>query len=533
MATTPFGRHLHRFPNPGISLLPSDAMPLTRLPYLLNMRSYLPGTIQPRFGLQYATGTPFLAGVHTLARLNDPTPFSTIKGLRIVGAAGVVYGGDVNSAAVYTSMITGFSGNPLAIVNAAPPQSPRPYAYIADSAKQKKVNSDKTVYPIGLAQPTSPPGVALAAPLVTVVQECNTSGDFAAVVGSASTGAPAGVTRVNTTIAAIVYDTGATGNASIEATSMANIVAGMRVTIAAAETCVVQECIPAVASTTIASIVFDIGTDGLCWIQPVASLGTGILDQIPLLAYTNRQTGTSVPLQDVPNVPADPLTQPGTGVARTRVVDFPVGGLITLGGATETVRILAVSVGPDGVQAIRCATASTHAAGDTITGLPTFRAFTTGTRAAGNTITAAAVDVAMTGTLPTGATSVQMVGGLSTTTLASGNLAQISGSRASLSEDVLTLSIKADQLTAVDSIRLYMDCDLAGSGAGTVFLENYFFAEWRASDIISAMQATNAAVTSTIVDARTDVVINNQIDPGPNSGQTTDNQQAGGGTEFQ
>lgn len=520
MAAPLFGRRMHRLPNPGVSGAPPDAMPESRLPFIQNMRSYQPGTLQPRAGLVYIENQWFLAGVHSLARLNDPTPFSTIKALRLVGAGVNLFAGDV-ATGIYTTPDTGYSGNPLTIVNAAPPQSPRPYAYVVDSARQRKINSDKTLYPIGLAPPTLPPSATMPRPSSTVLSECNTVGDFTAVVGSASTGAPASVSRVNTTIAAILFDTGTTGWASINATSMVNIQAGLRITIGGAtETATVQECIPAVASTTIASIVYDTGTTGLCWIQPAASLGTGILDQIPLIAYTDRITGVVTPLQDVPNVPAD-TPSGATSLPRTRIVDFPVNGLITIGGATETVRILGVAVGPDGVQAIRCSTANTHAAADTITGVACFRVYCVSTHAAANALTADGITVVMTGTLPTGAGSVEMVGGIHTTVLGSGNLALVDATgasgtpRATLSEDVLGLAIRVDTLPYIDAVRLYLDCDAAGSGDANVFLNNYFLAEWRANDIIAAIQATNAAAVSTITDARTTVVINSQTDPGP------------------
>lgn len=517
MAFTPYSRRNHPLQNPGVSGLPADQVPVNRLPFIQNMRSYQPGTLQPRTGLTYAAATNFGAGINALARLNDSTSFSTVKALRFVGAGVNLYGGNIATAA-YAVIDTGYSGNPLTMVPAAPPQSPRPYMYVADGSRMRKFNTDSTRYPIGLAPPTVPPSVTMPRPSVTVLSECNTVGDFAAVVGSASTGAPASTSRVNTTIAAIVFDTGTTGWASINATSMSNIVAGLRITIGGvAETEVVQECIPAVSTTTIATIVYDAGTSGLCWIQPTASLGTGLLDNIPYIAYTDRGTGVPVVAEEQPNVPR-PL--PDTALTpRNRVVDFPVNGLITLGGSTETVRILAVAIGPDGVQAIRCSTSNAHAAGDSITGVACFRVYCTGTHAAADTLTADGIRVSMAGTLPSGGSQVQMVGGISSTVVVSGNLAVIdsggvsAGPRATLGEDVLCLAIQVDDLTTIDTIRLYMDCDAAGSGDADVFLRNYFLAEWRANDIVAAIQASNAAVTASIVDSRTTVVTNTQIDP--------------------
>lgn len=515
----------------GISELPADMLPPGKLRYLANMRTYVPGTIQPRSGIQILDSAGAGSGITALARLNDPTAFATLHATRFASAAnGKVY--SQNPAIIPSPLVqvdTGYNAHPVCFVTAAPPQSPRPYLYMANGARMRKINTDATLYPIGLAQPLLPPVVTLGQPGVTVISELDVAASCAPA--GAAAGAVSNVTRVNTTIAAILYDAGASGYCSINPTSAAAIGAGSRLLIAAAETVVVDEFIPAIASTTIGQIVYDVGTSGLCWIQPVGSLGTGQLDPVPYATYLVR-AGATTSVRIDPATIAGPLEfglppdlAPQASAPRTRVVDFPVNGLVTLGGATETVRILAIAPGPDGIQAFRCLAANTHAAGDAITGLPTIRAYTTGTRAATNTLVENAVTNTITATVPSGGSQVGVVGGISSAVAINGAL--ING-RATLADDILHLSIKINNLTYVESIRVYLDVDALGAGVGTAFLQNYYIAEWRASDIVAAIQATNAAPVDTITDALPIAVINDQVDPGPGNASGT---TSGGGGE--
>jgi hypothetical protein len=525
-----YDRRIKRFGPTGLSGLPADRLPDTRVRSLLNMRTYMPGTIQPRSGIRIQNTASIGSGITALSRLNDPTPFATLHATRFVSAAnGHLY--SQNPLVVPSPLVdvdNGYGANPVCFVTAAPPQSPRPYLYIASESRQRKINTDAVLYSMGLAQPLLPPSIRLDQPYTTVISDLNVAGACAAA-GSAA-GAVGLIARVNTTIAAILYDSGTTGYCSINPTASTNIGAGMRVVLNGAETVNVDEFIPAVATTTIASIVYDVGTTGLCWIQPTGSLGTGQLDPVPYATYLVRAgANTSVHIDpatiDGPvefGLPPD-LT-PQAAAPRSRVVDFPVNGLVTLGGAGETVRILAIAPGPDGTVAFRCLAANTHAAGDAITGLPTFRCYATTTRSAGDTLVGDAVANTITGTLPSGGTQVGVVGGISSTVAVNGALV---GGRATLADDVLHLSIKIDNLTYVESIRVYLDVDAAGAAQPTSFLQNYYIAEWRASDIIAAIQATNAAQVDTITGALPTAVVNDQVDPGP--GYTTGSTSGNGG----
>jgi len=371
-----------------------------------------------------------------------------------------------------------------------PVRSPQPWLYVADSARQRKFATDGKVYPIGIAQPTAPsaaPTVTLRAPQATTIASFDSSAGWAAV--GAIAGAPATANRVSTTIAAIVYDSGATGYASCALTGMTNITTGMYLTIAGAEVVLVTDILIAVAATTIASIIYDAGASGACTIQPTASLGVGQLEGPALANYLQR----FYPLPGMDQ----PLASP---IARIRQVDFPVNCLVTLAGA-ETVRITSVALGPDGVQSFRCVTAGTRSAGDAISGLAGFRAAFAGTRVPGDSAVANVVQQVLT---PTDTAAV--VGGLQSA--AAVNLARV-GTQATQADDNIHLAVRVDKLSAVTEIRLYLDVNAAAAD----FVSNYFFKAWRANDIITAIQATNAAVVVPVTDARTeDVIPNNQVD---------------------
>jgi len=185
-----------------------------------------------------------------------------------------------------------------------------------------------------------------------------------------------------------------------------------------------------------------------------------------------------------------------------RELDFPVNCLVTLGGATENVRILSVSVSPDGVQAFRCVTTGTHSAGDSITGIASFRVNTAGTYAGGNPLQAAAFSCVTT---PPAGPPAQTVGGIQSPggwTIVN-NMATIN-TRATLPDDDLHLSCRLDDCTIIDFVRVYLDVDAVTND----FTQNYYFFEWRPSDLVAAIQSALAAPVATIQDVRSTTVGN-------------------------
>lgn len=531
-----YSRITQRFYFAGLSLMPIDALGAGKLPFVRNVRSYQEGTLQPRDGSVQISTTAVAGGgyVHTLARLNDPTPFAGHAAIRLAGAGGALSSAPPQAGLtpwVYSQIDTGYSGDPLSIVMATPVRSPQPWAYIYDRSRQRKTNTNGVLSGIGLIQPSvvsTEPTVRLGKPGITVINDFNAVGTWVPA-GSIAAVATA-ESRVNTAIQAILYDNGAGADsyASIQPVNIAFIGNGTLLTLAGVEAVVVTDVCVAIATTTIAAIQYDNpGGPGLCTIQPTASLGTGQLDGPDPILLDQRygydksigtwQAAGAPPVPGgAPPLPSDPSALLATqGLSRVRQLDFPVNCLVTLNGA-ETVRILSVAVGPNGIQSFRCNTVGTYAAGQAITGVASLRAYVVGNYGPGATMTANAIGNSITPTQ----TANQEVGGIQNpNVVVNGALV---GALATTPDDEIHLSIKIDFLAPVQEIRVYLDVDATTND----FLHNYYMAVWRANDIIAAIQAANAAATGLLQDSRENAIVNNQVDQpvaNPNTGSTTGN----------
>ncbi len=517
-----YQRKAHRFFFTGISTLPSDALPPGKLPFGKNVRSYTEGVITPRDGLTAVTGSPLGAAVHSLGRLNDPTPFNGgDSALRVIGAGSSLFAGDPLGSS-YPSVDSGYSGDPLSMLSAQPPRSPRPYLYVNDADRMRKLLSDGSDFQQGISQPMDPstePSAAVQALKSRIIfGGLNDLGVTWISVGASPNGPnPIPGTRISTVIGQILYDQGTTGYASIVPGAMTSITTGAVVSIGGERT-IITDLTIAVASTTVEAIIYDSGTTGFCTIQPAGSLGTGQLDA-PTWAEANRyrQESTGVRYatpRGTVGVTAIP-TPTDAKRRRIRQQDFPVNCIITLSG-TETVRILSVAVGADGRQSFRCFTTGVHGPGAAIVGLAAFRVYLAGTHAPGAVIIDEnVVRVLNYPVLPvqeeddTTETNVRVTGGVQS--IQDLNLAQFSDGTAVLPEDELHITIKVSRMTEVKTVRFYIDVDPDGGTVGK-FLRNYYFYEWRASDIIEAIQATNAASVTPLVEARQTVITNAQLD---------------------
>src|ERR1035437_9310031 len=241
---------------------------------------------------------------------------------------------------------TGYSGNPTMMVPFRPLQTPRPWMYISDSAKMRKVRTDGANYLTGIVPPNQAPLIALG--LTQFVAPTLTLAEAGTASGLAATN------RISTTISQILYDHSTIGWASIVLTTMdLNIQPGVPILINGAEVVLVNQVFPISSTTTIAGIAYDVGTVGLCSVV---------------------------------------LTAPTQEITPDSVVKL----------STELVRVLAVVVGPDGIPAFRCVTTGTHAAGETGSGYASIRAYTAINHAPAETVvnvSAAASIAPGTGTL--------------------------------------------------------------------------------------------------------------------------------------
>jgi hypothetical protein len=492
-----FQRSEQRFLCNGVCVnAPLDKTPPGKYPILQNVRSYVAGTIQARLGITAIANGVLAAGtIHSIGRLNDPTGFATAPFFRFFGAGVAVRAGQ----AAYPQIDTGYSGNPLTFTVAAPVQSPQPWMYVTDTSRMRKINTSGTIYPIGVAAPVNPPSLALD-PLYRAIISTFTGTPWVAAGTAAS--APVAVSRVNTTISAIFYDSGATGNCSVVPVSMDGIDTGTLISFNAGETEPVEFVTIAIADTTIAQIIYDVGATGLCTIQPTASLGTGQLEAPTVADYAARAGGYATPRTAGP-ASAD-ISR--LGIGRIRQIDFPVNCLVRIA-AAETVRILSVAIGPDGIQSFRCSTTGTRAAGDALSGIAAFRCSTTGTFAAANTLTAAALQNTIT---PSGAPSAANagiktgVGWVFTENPAFINVT------ATQPDDDVHLAIRISDCTVVNTVRVYFDVDRTTND----FTQNTFFFEWRANDIIAAIQAANVAPVASLQSTRSTTIANEALNQG-------------------
>jgi hypothetical protein len=508
-----FQRDQRRATCAGICLnAPKDACPPGKWPFLSNVRSYQLGTLQARLGLTALANGALGAGViHSIARLNDPTPFAASAFWRVFGKGAAIFAGN----STYPQIDTGYSANPLTLVTAAPIQSPSPWVYVGDSTRQRKFDVNSHLTPIGIAPPVASPTTVLDPLFAIFVDDMATPANWLAAGGQAT--APAAVAlRINTTISSVLYDSGVNGNCSVVPVAMTSINIDAIVVIGGEALPVQQITIP-VVTTTIAAILYDAGATGLCTIQPAASLGTGQLEGPSLDDYLiragqygvqRRIGGTTVtPVLPVGQTAGTPsIHQPGQSATRIRQVDFPVNCLVTLGGAAETVRILSVSLGPDGIQSFRCSTANAHSVGQSITGVAAFRVSSAGTFTPGLSIAAAALTNTITpaGSPPAATGGIQTLG-FGWTPI--NNLATQGNGIATRPDDDFHISIRVSDCTEVTAVRAYLDVDAAIH----TFVQNYFFFEWRSNDILAAIQQSNASPTATLQSIRPLVVQNEQL----------------------
>ncbi len=473
--------------------------------------------MQHREGLVIVPGAAFGNPIYSVTRFDDATPFADDPNLYVIGAGGHLYLGSINGP--FPQVDTGYSGDPLSFVSATPPQSPQPWLFVADEDRMRKLDANGNIFQFGIAAPTGEPTSVLQSLGINVVWRfVPLGGPPVTTVGTYTTSTLAVVARVNTTVDQHLFDDGAApGYVSIVPVSMAGINAPMLLTVNGdtANPMAVQATTIAVTATTIQAILYDAGSTGLCSIQPVGSLGTGQLTGHTIRdQFAAAGIAYAVPRGTEASGPGLPTAPDPKGSLTFIQPDFPVNCLISLGN-TETVRILSVAVGRDGLQSFRCKTTSTHVAGESIVGLPAFRGYRATDIANGNTLVDYTQPFTITppevpDTAPEG-TVAQATGGIRVFFPAGANLAQING-RATRPDDDIYVAIKASRAGQLNTVRVYLSVEpLTGPIQPTDFTQNYFFFEWRQSDIAAAIQNVNTQDVATIQQVRATVVSNDQL----------------------
>src|SRR5262249_5594938 len=198
---------------------PVNLLELGEYNYVKNVRSYQEGRLQTRPGSISLSGG--LTSPHSIFRLNDiPANDYTY----IVGDATVLRFGKSGALA---SIDTAYSGSPLTAIQARPERSPSPLLYVADSNKMRKVNVTGQVFQWGIFPPLTAPSVTLSPAQATSITDCgSTNPEVVAENGNTwarqqnVTIALTQVNRTNTTISAIIYDSGTTGYCNIVPVAM-------------------------------------------------------------------------------------------------------------------------------------------------------------------------------------------------------------------------------------------------------------------------------------------------------------------------
>ncbi|HEY6415292.1 MAG TPA: hypothetical protein VIX41_03610, partial [Acidimicrobiales bacterium] len=108
--------------------------------------------------------------VHSIRKLRDPAAGTSTR------LWGVSNGLQIGASGALTSIASGFSGDPLALVPHRPPLSGAPWMLVGDRHKMVKVRGDGLVVPIGLPAPTAAPTTALATEYRTAIAQFE-SGD--------------------------------------------------------------------------------------------------------------------------------------------------------------------------------------------------------------------------------------------------------------------------------------------------------------------------------------------------------------------
>ena len=398
---------------------PPDLIPHGKCPFLLNVTPDVQqGRLQARNIVNNVKLINPNSPMHTVKRLNDPIPGTLSAYTYLLGLGPDLWSFIINGNPA--KIDTGYSGNPLAIVNYRPPNSPDPWAYIFDSIRQRKVRSDGTVQQIGIAASNFEPITFLGQVIYNPFVEAVDPGGWAV---SGDAGATATVNRSNTNVTAILYDNGVTGMAGVAVGSMSGISLGCRLYVDGNEYATVEQVFTPFNPTAITAISYDnqaLNT-GMCTIQPAHVL---------------------------------------TGLVRDQLID--------IGGQSTTVE--SVTLGANGQLSFRCNLLTTQAPGAAITAYNGFRAYFSLTHNIGASIFGSVAQ-----SLFTYATGVGKIykSGLNLDLTVGSNGVPISTS------DYMHLSLLVDQPQNITEIHVLLDVDRTTND----FTQNYYYYVIRQGDL--------------------------------------------------
>lgn len=441
-----FKREKHKFNCTGLDLRhPPDQMPEGKYPILSNLRVDQQGALTVRKSLVNISGAPIAdLSIHSLRRLSNQLPLFPAGGAailpytRVAGANATLYTGQTTLA----SVDAGYSGDPLSLVSCQPLGSQDAWMYVADRSRMRKVRGDvpATNYQMGIAPPTSPPVANYTNPTYFVIETGANAYGAGGTAGAITT-----PNRFSTTIANILYDSGSAGYACVNPTVMdQTLQPGCLVLADSNEYQVIREVFEPIATTTIASIIYDSGSAGACTIV-LAANSSGLR----------------------PN-------------AFLRIA------------GSENVRVLSVTTGPDpALTSFRCISTGSRAAGNSVAGLASFRVAFANSHSAGGTLSS-----------QVNQSTIGVGTGTLSRTIAL-NLGVIAGRPVTV-DDYIHLSIFVDNPNNVIEGRFILDTDPAVND----FAHNYLYKAFRASDLQSNVSGLLTAPVAQQVAAQRQVLGN-------------------------
>lgn len=459
-------------------------------PLLVNARCYVPGRLDTRAGIVAVNSNALGAVVHSLKRLNDPLPGAPTLYAIIAAAGATLWVGQVGAvASVFNQIDAGYSGNPLGFVAYRPPNSPESWLYISDSQQMRKARVDGLVWPQGIAPPLTAPTVDFAQPLLTLIDDFNEAATTGWSNGGTAGALSANPTsRINDTLDA-PFNTGPGWAEYIENAGTALLAGygrGMLLALDASpgtpETVEVMAIYPPTLNTTILAIMYDSGVTGPCCLVPAApsALVTNLALRGVLSKLARRWD--------------DPFTAGGN-------LQVQPNTIFTLGTSpvVEDVLVLSSTPGPLGTYSVRTATSVNHAAGDPLTAVSSLRMYPLAAHANPVPVSAGyfrSTIAAGIGTISNAALTVDL---------------SIISSRPTQPTDEIHLSVRLDVPENLIEGRIIFDVDSANHD----FSHNYYYASFRASDLISAVVSTSttqAAIQASIPQAQIDAY--NAMHPG-------------------
>lgn len=496
----------------GIDLAhPVDMMPDGYYPFVRNSRSIIQGTVEVRPGYTQVSSLQFGAPVHSIRRVNNLIPGAASANQLFIGTGTNLYSGPA-AAGPFTSISTGFSGNPLSSVVFRPDQSPESWIYIADASKNVKASCEQVVRSVGIA----PPSVAPTPEINSLFSLTFMEGDDATgwtPDGVVVTSAPTVVDRAasSTTISAILYDTGSTGFCTISPSTPTGLYdwlqEGCSIRLNNAENVIVQEVHPEAGFPPVTGTANTFTSSGghshLVTTTGNKFAGETVGDPIIINSITYI-VATLIDSNNI-TVVADPGNQSGvpfSGNSSTTIAsiiyDSGTTGLcsialtdqspnidrnsILLLDFNDTVRVLNVTQGPDGLYSLRCSTPNNHTAGGLVRSVVSIRVVTFGTYTVGEAITSKALEFVLT-TAGTG-----YIGGAQST-----NASSILGRPVTVN-DYMHISIRLDNPNNLSVGRIALDLD--PNNTALPFTGNYLYKEFRPSDLQSNASNILSATTS-------------------------------------